>query len=484
MARPVVDGAGHDTPKRRQDRLQANNIRRTLKGRGGNALTNKDLKELLHTIQRTHKHGNFNEKDQAALRRMIKAAKNNHPVINQPGSMQNGVRAAKFNPKIEKTLKKLHRFLQPEDTVSPNSNKPGYGKGLGVYAPGHGTNKNLKPSKSTPKGKNRPAPKHGGKKHGKRHGGGPNTSTPGMIYYGLGDFPGISNKQVKTIVGQDINNQVRALAQQLAAGKDARTYDINKIKALYDRTQGDLNYVYGEANDAIQGQNQLINSRFNDNKGDINGIYNALTQQIGNTSDANQQAAMQEMARLGIQQSGMPGYQADVANMQNMANVNQANAQANIHAMQQNSNQAGSLLQSMSAASLASALGRAANAKQDSISQTRQDYRTAMNDIMGQITDVKRQRGQMQNELYSAMEQNAFQRYMEQQQADFNNQLAANQFNLDVSKLNSSNWLAKAKLKQQAAEAAARRRQNQQFLQMQKQGKANDNYLSLILGNQ
>lgn len=310
-------------------------------------------------------------------------------------------------------------------------------------------------------GKNK---KGGGKSGGK--GGGKNSgmlSPQAMAYYGMGKFKGPDRKKAALIVQREVNKTLRELRSEARQTQNAGKKAINKTRGERRAIKGDLRYLFNEADDYIGAQNEQINSRYNQTAEDLGSIFGSLQANQGQQIDARRAAAMAEMERLGIQQTGMGQFDADAAYLQGMGQQQQANALANLDVQKRNSSTVGDLLQSMSRGSRTSLLGQADMESQENINDIRGDVRGQLMDIFDSMREVKMDRPRATNELWMQMQDSAYQQWAEQGQMNFQNQLAANQFNLDVSKLNSDNLWKKAAMRQEAKKAAAKRRQQRQM---------------------
>lgn len=465
-------GPGNTTwGKPRQDRRLTRKMRRRMNRNG--TLSAAQLNKLRSVINSSVNNNTFNKKDSKVLNRFIENLKSD----GMGTSVIDSIPKMRIANDLAGTAKGDPKYNPFTDLVKDNLKNPKKDTMTGG-------NTEIIKKHGGKKGGKGDGHKHGGKNGGGKNGGpgkGLNTSTPGMPMPDFGTFPGVSRKDARIAVGQDINKFIRELMREAQSRKNSHQFDINKANALFDRTEGDLDHVYGEVAEQNQRSGNLINQGYNNGRNAMEQIYGALQGQMQGTTDANRDAAMAEMERLGIQQSGMGRFNTDANFGQQVAGINQANTLANLGMMQNSSNEIGNMLASMGQASLASAVGRATNDRNDYIQDSRQAHRQEMSDILGQIRDTRGERHSMVNELHQAMEQNAYQRWAETNQQQFNNVLAANNFNLGVSKHNSSNLLARAKLTQEAArQRALKKQQNRQWQMLQNQTKKIDSGLADI----
>lgn len=367
----------------------------------------------------------------------------------------------------------LFGLLNPNDVLGTgkNPNKAGSRKANLGSTKKHSVSK---PKGKAPKG--RPAPKPKSKKGGGSKGGmGP--------YRGgsVGVSSNVSRDEARQMVQEENNNLIRELLQQAGAFKQDLKFDTNTANALFDRSKGDLNYIFNEANDYIGSRNNAIDGTYNKLKGDVGNIFSGLENTMQGTTNANRNAALQEQARLGLQKAGLGSFDEDANFARLQAQQQGAHAQANIGLQQSASSEIGNLLGSMSKASLASAMGRATNARQDAITEAQQSYRGNINSIRNDITNINKRTPQTVNELWESMKNNAFQQQMERENADFQNQMAINSFNLDVSKFNSANFWKKREHAAKVAEARKKRQLAQQKLATQQESKRLYNSIKDVL---
>lgn len=422
-----------------KDLRLARNLARKVK-RSDAMVTQKDLSRLISVISQSQDQGTYNRKDKKAVAKLIRA------IDNKYGS--SGPSTSKEYRNLSKLsgVKKRNAFSdfyggalkpEPKDKMDIHYDPKGKRKAAAQAA-----------ARATRKGK------------GRNSNGGPYTQR-GMAYYGLGKFPGVDVRDARNIVRGDNNRLIRELLNEMKGVRSGMDYDIRKGDAQYNRAKGDLEYIFGEAGDYINAQNSKIAGQFDKTGNVLQDLYAQLQSRQGSITNDARQRMLAEQSRLGIQKAGTGRFEEDAANMQALAAQQQANNMANNQTAKNSSQEIGQLLASMTAAEKTSNLGKAQNARDDFASQTRQQGRTQLNEILGDIRGIRKDTPNQVQQLFLQMEQNAYQRWAESQQADFNNQLAANNFNLDVSRLNSDNLWQKAKLRQEARRQAALRRNQQ-----------------------
>lgn len=277
----------------------------------------------------------------------------------------------------------------------------------------------------------------------------------GANYFGIGRGPGYNWKEARKIIREQTQGTIRELRRQRKGERRNMQFDVNKLNALFNRQQGDLNYIFGEAKDYIAGQGAKMDQGFNNARSSLENLYSQFAAESGAATAARRDAAMQELARLGIQQAGMGQFDADANAAALQMDTNQASANANLTAMQNATGSVGNLLSSMAEGSRVSALGRAENSRSDAIAQRRHEWNQFQNDILQQIINIKKQRPELIRDLALQLQQQRFGQFMDRAQANFGNQMSVNRFNLDLSQFNARNFWEKAQLEQEAAQAAA-----------------------------
>ncbi len=302
----------------------------------------------------------------------------------------------------------------------------------------------------------------------KRHSGGGGGQGKGS---GGGSGGGVGEKglraQASRMVQQDINSAVRGLENEARTRNKQGQYDIAKLAALYDRSVGDLNHVFGEVSENTNIQNQKIDSRFNQGKTDLAAIYAGLRNRIGDSNSSARNAAAAEQARLGIQESGMGNFDSDAANAVNVANTNDANAQANMTTAQTAAAQIGGMISNMTGASLASSIGQAANTRNQGVNDVNEALRADLADIYNSEREEKLGKAGKVNDLWMQLSDRAFSRResnrnyaLARQGQAFSQGMQNSNFNLSVSKFNSDNlWKAAAQRQEDRRQAAIRRQQ-------------------------
>ena len=176
------------------------------------------------------------------------------------------------------------------------------------------------------------------------------------------------------VVQGDINAQLRQILSQALGQRDAKNFDINKAEALFKRSKGDLDYLFNEAKDYNRAQSEKINQRFASTGEDIGALFDTFKAENEASTGNRRDAAMAELQRLGIQQSGLGTFDEDAANAASMADVNNSNVSANLAAMQAGAGEVGDLLAGMATGSHASAVGQATNTRNSAVADINQNF--------------------------------------------------------------------------------------------------------------
>lgn len=285
----------------------------------------------------------------------------------------------------------------------------------------------------------------GGGKGGGKGGGG------GAAYKGLGKIPKVPFKRARTIVQHEINQEIRQLLGEAKHQKRESKQQRRDIRADWRKSRDDLRYLFGEAQDYNNAQSQIIDNRFGDTIGAVQGLYSQFADENSANVDARRQAAMAELERLGIAQAGMGQYDVDAANAQSVAGLNNQNAAANLTAMRSGANTASDLLGSLIRGSQVSAVGQRQNQRDQSLADTKHEYAQYLHDIMAQVRNVKHSKWSRANELALALQGQQFDQQLAWKNSNFQNQMAVNNFNLDKSRFHASNMWNRADLIQQNA---------------------------------
>lgn len=486
MAKPKEDSPGGNSTwgKPRKDRKAVKKAQRVLDSKG--KVSAKRLNKVASIVESSRLNGTLNAKDRTLAGNLAKNVRDAGFVTKE---------GAPGTPEWEKTqryAKAVNALNLVADEGAYNSRNEKLGKPKatdptfsGGQAPkGKGKTKAVKVSKGSADGHNHKDNKNGkGGKGGKGGGSRGGRGGQGYLNYNpIGDYQGVSRKEAAAIVNRDAAREIRSIGREARNMRDGFNYDVNKINALHDRTVGDLNKVWGETIDYQGGRSQLIADQYANTGNQLAQFaQNTLAQQQQGTQNT-RNAAMAEMERLGIQQSGMGTYDADANFLQALGQQASANNQSAVGMQAAMSADMGATLQAMSRGALASAVGRAGLNRQDATNDLRQAFRGDMRNIRDIVREIRMGRKDATNELWQLLDQNAFNKYRDMADMNFQNNLAASQFNFNVDKFHTDTRLAKAKLEADWEEARSRRKFEQRKWKRSQAGvnKASNSVLDVL----
>lgn len=295
-----------------------------------------------------------------------------------------------------------------------------------------------KPKKAV--NKKKPAPKKK-KKSGGFHMSGKSSSFKGR---------GLHKKAANRVDGQ-LRQLISQLNNEGAGVRRERNYQIGLADDLLERSRGDLDYIYGEVADTQKAQDAKIAEGYAQTGAKVQELQQALQGQMADTSATNKQAAMDELARLGIQQTGTGRFDADASYAQQLAQQSGANTNANLATSQAMSAEIGAMLQSMAAGQHQSNVGTAVNQHQASVSQLSHTANEQLMDLIDEGKEARAGRGAAINELFDQLYNTRFNQWATTRDMNFNQRLAAMQFNQSEAQRKRENAMAAA-----AARRAAR----------------------------
>ena len=324
------------------------------------------------------------------------------------------------------------------------------------------------------KGGKRHAHNHaGGRKKGGRRRGGRGDSNVGFSPTMI-EQPNLRqlHRQARGIVQADTNAELRNILRQLRGSQRSYRREQNKTITRGKNTRGDLRHIFGETADWLQAQQGQMNDRYGATKDNVNNLYENLQSNVQANTNRNENAMLDELRRMGINSVDTSQFNKDANFLQNLGHANQSNALANLNAGQTGANSVADMLASTMQGERTSAIGRSYNEQGEQLGDLRQDYTDIFKDLRGQAASARQGQGAAIRELMLALEDQQYQRQAEMGQQNFLNQMAANEFNLDVDKFNFDIAQNRQELIQQRA--AARRRKRNQRLENIGRGIQND----------
>lgn len=431
-------GVGHSAPGRGgKDREAILRLHRALnRGAGGDKLhPNMMRKKVIRSIRA----GKFTDKDLKALQRLYSDVKDTplKSLSDDLGALVVRAQSAKDGPNSMASG-------SPANQTGGGNNGDGNNGGKGNGGKGNGG-----------KGKGK------GKDKGKDKGGG-GLSFGGVEYGGPGDWAGNTRglrREAKSLVQGDINSQLRAVLRAMQEARGQYKYDRRTIKTDAKRARGDLNYVWGEVEDYMKGQNKEQNQQYRDTEQELKDIYGQQAQGLAAGTKEGADAISAEQARLGLV-GDMGNFTGDSAFNAAQAGGSKQDALGNLATQKSAADSIMAMLGGAAQGEHLSQMGRVQNEILDQKGDLRQDYNQLFGDLRQQAQDIRAGKGAAMQEMLMALEERDYSRFMEAWQQNFMNQMSVNQFNLEKQGMKASNRLAAAPLKQEEAYQKWLRKQN------------------------
>ena len=270
------------------------------------------------------------------------------------------------------------------------------------------------------------------------------------------------HRQARGIVQADTNAELRNILQQLRQSSRSYRREQKKTIARGKNTRDDLRYIFGETADWLGAQQGQMNDRYTGARQNVNDIYDNMQSNVQANTNQNQNAMLDELRRMGINSVDTSQFNKDATFLQNMGEGNRGNAMANLQSGQTGANSVADMLAAAMQGERTSAIGKSYNEQGEQLGDLRQDYTDIFKDLRGQAARARQGQGAAVRELLLTLEDQQYQRQAEMGQQNFLNQMAANEFNLDVDKFNFDIAQNRQELIQQRA-AARRRRRNQKL---------------------
>lgn len=266
-------------------------------------------------------------------------------------------------------------------------------------------------------------------------------------------------KEARQYINRDIKAQIQSLRDEIQDRRKDFRWDESNAENRYNRAEGDLRHIFGEANEQNQLQTKAILDRLTGAQGSTNQIFNQLGGTIQGNTSQNTQALMGELQRLGIEGgANLSPMQADASWAQNMGEQGRANTLANLGAMSQSAGDIGNLISQMANSSMASNIGKQMNLKNQSIAEAQHNFMGERDEIKDQMRMERLQRGNRIMDLYRELEEQGYNRWFQEREANRANRLGWSNFNQGVSMDNANLMMDKAEMLREQREAAAQRR--------------------------
>ena len=249
-------------------------------------------------------------------------------------------------------------------------------------------------------------------------------------YGATGIYPGIDPRRPKKIVSGQIRELLRSLRNERKGVRRETSEGIRDIDLLNSQTQSGLDNISQQVQAYMAAQGAQINQNYADLGQQTGAQDAALQQQMQTTNTEQQAAAMAEMERLGIQQTGIdPMWSANNAAQMQAAQQVATNNQNNIQAGATGASAISGLMGQLSAGTFGSFKGQANLDRQSAINELGDDSRSAISDIMAEMRNTRKSKGDAINELMEQMLAGDYERWantndMQFQHMDSNRQFA------------------------------------------------------------
>lgn len=216
-------------------------------------------------------------------------------------------------------------------------------------------------------------------------------------------------KYANRLASAAINSTVRDLGNKSNAINRAYSDSAGDANTNYQRSVGDLKYLYDKSGKYIGDANSKIDAGFKDARAQSTAAGAALQQQIAANGQKTTDDVNSALNGLGINYEGATsGMTADQQYQSNQAAQNTQNNDANLGLMQGNAMSVGNLLLGMNSGSRTSNLGQALNARNDALSEaarTRDNQLAAINDS---VNSAKAGRGDLIVQIMDQMRQSGW----------------------------------------------------------------------------
>lgn len=282
--------------------------------------------------------------------------------------------------------------------------------------------------------KNKPKPPIGkGPVRGGGKGGGGRPIPKGKYFGGRGGYKGVKVAEVDRLVNGIIREEMADLRDERQDVNAESRNAQRQARTDYQRGRGDLRHVFGETRDYLGNLGRQTQQMYGGQMDASQAATAALQQHLGGTYSGAQTGAMDELARLGIQQGGnFSGLQADAANAQAMAAQSGANAQSSMGMAAGNAGALQNLVAGMNQGSFMSHMGQNLNAKNSALADIRQKRMDGYHDVREAMQDAKGSRRDLFWQLMQQLQQTGWSQYMDQRNLGMQQQ----QLNLQRQQLN------------------------------------------------
>lgn len=280
-------------------------------------------------------------------------------------------------------------------------------------------------------------------------------------------------RQAKRMVRQETRPQLQEIQRYIQMLRKQGKNTVSQEIRLGNRTQDDLEAIFGRANEFNTEQQAKIAEVLGNAQTSLGNSYDTAGSNIDQAYAQANESANETLNRLGIQPVSAR-LQEDQAWLQGLNEQNRTLAAQQLAAQQGIFAQAGGMLGQAIAGEGATQMGSAATATADAIRQARADTRLAVGDLLEQRKDIKSNKGMLINQAQQLLKQQAFEQMMEQAQLQALNKQRAAQMKLDWAELNSLNKYRQGQLQQNANELALSKWKAEQDVMLRRLGLAQE----------
>ncbi len=245
----------------------------------------------------------------------------------------------------------------------------------------------------------------------------------------VGAYPGIPRGRAAKVVKGQMRELLRGLRQERKQVRNNQANDVRDINQFTDQTTSGLNNIQAQVLAYMNAQQGAINAQSARTSQAVGANDAALQGQIGATNTAEQQAAMAEMTRLGIQGTGIDqGWQQAQASQLAAAQQAAANNQNNIALESSMSNDINALMGSLAVGTFQNKRGEALIARQSALNEVGDDSRGQISDILAEMRSARKGKGDAINELLEQMLAGDYDRWANTTDMSFQHNMANRQF--------------------------------------------------------
>jgi len=256
-------------------------------------------------------------------------------------------------------------------------------------------------------------------------------------------------KPARRMVRQEMKPQLQEIQRYIKQLRMAGKQGVRNEIQLGNRTQNDLEAIFGRAGEFNTEQQAKIAEVLGNAQTGVANTFNQGSENINSAYDKANEDANATLSRLGIQPVSAR-LQEDQAWLQGLNEQNRGLAAQSLASQQGIFAGAGGMLGQSIAGEGAAQMGTAANATASAIRDRRFETRQQVQDLLNQRSDIKQNKGMLINQAQQLLKQQAFEQMMEQAQLQALNKQRASEMKLDWAELNSLNQYRQGQLQNDA----------------------------------